>query len=201
MIKAVIFDFGNVICRFDNGIILAKFAEQTGRSVEELKAAVYDSSSLVADYEKGVVSSEEFYVRLSTRCNINLPWEVFVQLYTDKFTPIPDTFALIKRLKGRYKLGLLSNTSELDLEHGIKTTEVFPLFDAMTLSFQVHALKPAREVYADILAKLGSSPVESVYIDDIQVNVDGASAVGMHGIRFVTSERLANSLADLGIQG
>ena len=35
-ILAVIFDFGNVICSFDNNLFLQRLAEHTGKSLAEL---------------------------------------------------------------------------------------------------------------------------------------------------------------------
>ena len=194
MIRAVVFDFGNVICRFDNGIVLERLARNSGLTIQELKRIVHDSRDLIPDYEKGLVSSEGFFHRLATLIGLKMSMREFAQAYTDKFTPIPETMELIRSLKGKYRLGLLSNTSELDFEHGIKVTDVFPLFDAVTLSFEVHALKPARELYLDILRKLDVEPSESVYIDDVEENVDAAAGIGMNGVLFRTSRGLEESL-------
>ena len=194
MIRAVIFDFGNVICRFDNGIILKRLSDHTGRSVEELQEIVHRSLDVIRSYEKGLISPGQFFKHIASVCGIRMSEDEFIRAYTDKFTPIPETLELIRRLKGKYKLGLLSNTSEWDFEHGIKTTEVFPLFDAVTVSFQVHALKPAREIYADAMAKLGVQPDECQYIDDIEQYAEAARRLGMTGIQYRSHADLVASL-------
>ena len=199
MIKAVVFDFGNVICRFDNGIVLERLARNSGKTVRELETITRDSRGVISDYEKGLVSTGEFFHRLTTRIGLRMSMREFSEAYTDKFTPIPETMELIRSLRGTYKLGLLSNTSELDFEHGIRVTDVFPLFDAVTLSFKVHALKPAREMYLDILRKLDVEPSESVYIDDVEENVNAAAGLGMNGIRYHTPRELEESIRCLCI--
>ena len=199
MIRAVVFDFGNVICRFDNKIILRRIADNTGRSIEELEEVVYQASELIESYERGIVSSEEFFARIASMCGLRMPEAEFIRAYTDKFTPIPETYQLIRRLKGKYKLGLLSNTSAWDFEYGIRTTEVFPLLDAVTVSFQVHALKPEKEIYVDVLAKLEVQPRECVYIDDIEQNVGAARELGMNAVLYRSPVELVESLKELNV--
>ena len=59
-VRALIFDFGNVQYRFDNGRFLAGLSRLCGRSAEELKRAIYDDSSLSLDYEAGRIDSPTF---------------------------------------------------------------------------------------------------------------------------------------------
>lgn len=199
MINAVIFDFGNVICRFDNKSVLRRIADDTGRSVGELEEVVYQASELRDNYERGIVSSDEFLARIAALCGLRMSRAEFIRAYTDKFTPIPETYHLIRSLKRTYKLGLLSNTSAWDFEYGITTTEVFPLFDAVTVSFQVHALKPEKEIYLDVLAKLDVQPRECVYIDDIEKYVEAARGLGMNAVQYRSPQELVRSLKDLNI--
>lgn len=196
MIRAVVFDFGNVICRFDNRIILKRIAENTGKSLQELDEILYRASDAILQYERGEFSSDDFFGRIMALAGLQMSKEVFVRAYTDKFSPISETIHVLRSLRGKYKLGLLSNTSEWDFEYGIRATDVFPLFEAVTLSFQVHALKPAPEIYQDILTKLCASPNECVYVDDIEPYVLAARRLGMHAVQY-RNGRLAESLRDL----
>ncbi|HCV44237.1 MAG TPA: hypothetical protein DGH68_12185 [Bacteroidetes bacterium] len=196
MIKAVIFDFGNVICRFDNKIIFEKVSVHTGKSVSELETIVYGAPDLILGYERGTISSDEFYGGLKTMFGLQMSKAEFIRVYTDKFTPIAETFDLIRKLKGRYKLGLLSNTSEWDFEYGIRTVAVFPLFDSITVSFQVHALKPDKNIYLDALTKLDVHPHECVYIDDIEGFAEAARELGIHAVHYRSPEQLEESLKE-----
>jgi putative hydrolase of the HAD superfamily len=198
MIKAVVFDFGNVICQFDNDLFLRSMLPHTGKGFRELKEAIY-ASDLPRRYETGLVSSENFYREATRLGNLSIPMEVFFRAFNDIFTPIPSTYALIRELKKRYRVGLLSNTNEWHYEHYFKSVEVFPLFDSVTLSFDVKEMKPGAGIYRDALGKLGVQPEECVYIDDIEVYAEGARRLGMKGIRYVSHDSLVESLRALGV--
>ena len=198
MIKAVVFDFGNVICAFDNDIFLRKLLPHTDMSFEDLKEGIFDSD-LHRRYESGLVSSGEFRREVVRKGRLSISREAFFEAFNGIFTPIPSTSGLIRSLKGKYRLGLLSNTNEWHYEHYIKKVEIFPLFDSVTLSFDVKEMKPSEGIYRDALAKLRAVPEESVYIDDIEAYAEGARRVGMKGVRYVSHESLLESLRALGV--
>ena len=198
VIKAIIFDFGNVICKFDNNIFLKRFTEHSDKSFNQIKDLIYGSeNSLERQYESGIISSDEFYEIVKKRGNLNMTKEEFIKAYTDIFTPIETTFDLIKKLKKHYKIGLLSNTSKWDFEYGIKPTGVYKLFDSVTLSFKVKHMKPAKEIYLDALRKLNCSSDECVYIDDIKKYSDAASEIGIYGINYISYDNLVSKLKPL----
>jgi HAD superfamily hydrolase (TIGR01509 family) len=198
MIRGIIFDFGNVICSFDVGRFLAKLHGWSGVPVETLRDRVY-GSNLHSLYERGAISSEEFRNRIARMTGARVPAETFEEGFTDIFTPLGDTEALIRRLEGRYRLGLLSNTNECHVRRHIRRVPVFPLFDAITLSFEVGALKPEPPIYRDALRKLSLPPEACVFIDDISEYADGAKALGIHGIRYTGPADLVRELAGLGV--
>jgi len=199
MIKAVVFDFGNVICAFDNEVFLRSLLPHTEKSFGELKEAIY-ASDLPRRYETGLVSSEEFYREAVRMGKLSISIDGFFRAFTDIFTPIPSTSALIRELKRKHKVGLLSNTNEWHYEHYFKDVEVFPLFDSVTLSFDVKEMKPGAGIYRDALGKLDVLPEECVYIDDIEAYAEGARRVGMKGIRYVSHDSLVESLRALGVK-
>lgn len=199
MIKGVIFDFGNVICAFDNDIFLRRLLPHTGLRLEELKEAVY-ASGLSTRYETGRISSGEFFREACRRGNLSIPMEEFFKAFTEIFTPLPGTSRLIRDLKKAYKVGLLSNTNECHYERYFKTVDVFPLFDSVTLSFQVKEMKPGERIYLDALGKLGLRPQECVFIDDIEAYAEGARRVGLQGIRYVSHASLLESLGAIGVR-
>ncbi|HEX7572480.1 MAG TPA: HAD family phosphatase [Bacteroidota bacterium] len=199
-IQAVIFDFGRVISDFDIGKFVARAAHFSTLSAAGLKETMAQSMQMADRYETGLMTSREFYSNVCRIASLTMSEQEFVRAYTDIFTPKPLTLALVRQLKGRYRLGLLSNTSEWHFEFGIKPVAIFPLFDAVTLSFEVHAMKPDRRIYDDMLAKLALPAEACVYIDDIAENVAAGRALGMHGIHYTTHERLIEDLATAGVE-
>jgi len=198
MIKAIIFDFGNVICTVDNNIFLEKISKFTDKNISELKKLIY-LSDLPQKYETGSISSDEFFNKIVRKCSLSISKHEFIKAYTDIFAPIQTTFDLIKKLKAKYKIALLSNTSEWDFKYGEKPIEIFDLFDALSLSFKVKAMKPENKIFLDSLSKLHLRPEECVYIDDIEEYVKAANQMGIHGIHYISYEKLINSLKRLDI--
>ena len=198
LIRGVIFDYGNVISSFDVGKFLQRLCGWSGTGVEELRERIY-GSDLHSRYERGDISSEEFHREISRVSGARVPPEEFAEGFTDIFTPLPSTQMLIRSLKGKYRLGLLSNTNEWHFERHIRRVPVYPLFDAVTLSYEVRALKPSPEIYRDALRKLSLPPEACVFIDDIREYADGASALGIRGIRYTGHDDLLRALADLRV--
>lgn len=71
------------------------------------------------------------------------------------------------------------------------------LFDAVVISGEVGMRKPDPQIYLMAASKLGLSPEECVFVDDFQVNVAGAEAVGMKGVHHSTPDRTIGELRDL----
>ncbi len=197
-IRGIFFDFGNVICTFDNHRALAALASLCGRSPEALARLIF-GSDLPEAYESGAIDSQAFLAGVSALFGHAFEEASFVQAFTDIFTPIPSTFDLIRRLRPRYRLGLISNTNPWHAEHDIRTTSVFPLFDAVTFSHEVHATKPDPRIFQDALVKLGLEPGACVFIDDIPTFAEAATALGMNGITYTNPEALEIKLRQLGV--
>jgi len=198
MIKAIIFDFGNVICRFDDNIFLNKLLKYTSKSFEQLNSLIYNSG-LIDKYESGGISSDETFEAIKKTCELSILKDEFIEAYTNIFTSVEDTIKLIKKLKRNYKIGLLSNTNPWDFEINIKQVEIFDLFDAYSLSHEVGEKKPGKRMYMDILNKLKLKPDECVFIDDIKKYIEVASEIGLHGIHYTTHQKLVEKLKKLHI--
>jgi putative hydrolase of the HAD superfamily len=149
-----------------------------------------DVSRLAIAYETGQLTSDQFFEQLTEMAGIRISRQEFIDSYTAIFTRIDSTATLIRQLKPHYRLGLLSNTNEWHYEHNIKTVDVFPLFDAVSLSFEVCAMKPAPAIYEDMLRKIGSEANACLYIDDIPEYVEAAKQLGMHAIQHTGHDAL-----------
>ncbi len=198
-IQAVIFDFGNVLCAFDNRRIAAALAPVCGRTPQEL-AGLIAGSELPRAYESGTITSGAFLAGISELCGCAFEEGFFLRAFTEIFTPIAGTWQLVRELEARVRLGLLSNTNPWHFEHGIRSTAIFPLFETVTLSFEVGALKPDRRIFEDALAKLSLPPEACAFVDDIPAFVEGARSLGMHGIPFTDPEALRAALRALGVE-
>lgn len=200
MIKAIIFDFGNVIYKFDNNIFLHKISKYTNKSFSELNKVIYQKSNLCKRYETGLITSDQFFRKIIKCSNLKISRSEFIKTYTNIFTPIPTTIKLIKKLKNNYKISLLSDTSYWDYYYGIKSTNIFKFFDTVSLSFRIKKMKPSKKIFLDVLKKLKLRPKECVYIDDIKKYTLAAQIIGFNTIHYTSHYKLINSLKKLNIK-
>ncbi len=198
-VKAILFDFGNVVCAFDNDRFLAGLASLCGKPADQLKTRLYLQSTLPKDYEAGRIGSREFLEGVSALCEQDLPEADFIRVYTDIFTPIQATFDLIQKLKPGYRIGLISNTSPWHFEHAIQTAEIFPLFNSVTLSFEVGASKPDPLLFEDALGKLDLMAEECIYIDDQRPYALAATEHLLRGVTYTTPVALMAQLRQLKV--
>ncbi len=95
----------------------------------------------------------------------------------------PDSAPVLDALRGRYKLGLLTNgASDLQREK-LAASGLEDRFDAVVVSAEVGTGKPGAAVFARILALLGANPGDAVMIgDSVERDVDGALAAGLRAV-------------------
>jgi len=99
--------------------------------------------------------------------------------------PIPAMYDTIRAVrKAGFSTALLSNS--------------FPeLFDAVVISAEVGMRKPEEGIFLHAVQTLGLTPQECVFIDDMQANVDAATACGMAAVLHTEAETTAAALQDL----
>jgi len=95
--------------------------------------------------------------------------------------------------------GILSNTNSLHWDTQTDHEIVQGLFDRQYLSFALGLVKPDADIYEYVVADLGLAASEIVFIDDNQINVDGALAVGMHGALAKGPAEARAALVELGV--
>ncbi len=199
MIKAIIFDYGNVISRVDHSAFLKRISSLSAHPLSALQKMASSQPKLLEDYESGRITSTEFYRRAMENFGLAISQEDFRNAFIDIFERIQPTILLIKQLKPRYKIGLLSNTNEWHYEAEIKSVEVFLLFDTITTSFEVGAMKPDEKIYRDALSKLALPPEACMYIDDIPEYVEAAHRIGMNAVQYTSPEALLLALGTAGV--
>jgi putative hydrolase of the HAD superfamily len=200
MIKAIIFDYGNVIHKWDNDIFLKEFVKLSGKDYNYVVDIIF-GQGLHDKLEAGEILNITFFKKIKDGLNLKITQDEFFKLFSSKlFKKVETTISLIKKLKKNYKVTLLSNTNKIDFDNVIKRFELFPLFDAVTLSFEVGHRKPDKEIFFDALKKLNLKPNECVFIDDIKEYSDAASKLGIHGINYLSYEYLIKELKKLNIK-
>lgn len=198
MIKTVVFDLGNVILPFDFSICCEKLSRISPYSAEEIYLSGVKSEIVLA-YERGKISSLDFYKQITSALSANISFDDFRDAWNEIFTENKHVSALIKRLKNKYRLLLLSNTNEMHFDYACRQYPVLNEFDDFILSFQLRLMKPETQIYEEVIRRADAAPEEIVYIDDIEIYAEAAKKSGIRGITFCSNEQLARDLAGFGI--
>ena len=181
-IETIVFDFGNVVGFFDHRRATRRLAEQTGLAEDLIYRQAMDPE-LEIDYESGRISSAEFLRRLKESLGIDQPDHLLGEIYGDIFWPNNEVCELVPRLAGRYRMVLGSNTTELHSRRFRREfADTLGHFHALVLSHEIGHRKPKREFYEHCQSRAGSPAERCVFIDDLESNIAGAQAAGMHGI-------------------
>ena len=93
-----------------------------------------------------------------------------------------DAIPTLEALKGRYKLGIISDTWP-SIVPVLERFGILPYFDAITYSFQLGCFKPNPRMFQDSLSKMGLPAQECVFIDDVARNLEGAAKVGIQPVQ------------------
>jgi putative hydrolase of the HAD superfamily len=105
-----------------------------------------------------------------------------------------------QRLKKRGILtAILSNIGDSVLANMKREFDWLSRFDVLVWSYQLHMAKPDPAIYRHVLKELGTRPEETLFVDDRQVNVEAANAMGMKGVLFTTAEQLRADLSGSGL--
>ncbi len=198
----VLFDLGNVILPFSHFQIaekLARYASDRERSdPKEIFAYLFDhEKGFVNEYESGKISTHEFFQSLRDHLGLSLPFETFVPIWNEIFTENRAVSEIILALKGKKRLGLISNTNSLHFEYALRSFPVLRAFDQWILSHEVGFKKPAVEIFQKAM-DWASVPAERiVMIDDMERHVTVARSLGMQGVHFVGAKHLREVLAPL----
>ncbi len=71
-------------------------------------------------------------------------------------------------------------------------------FDCLVFSHEVHLVKLEAAIYEHCLRTLGTTALETLFIDDREVNVKAAQRLGIRVLRFESVEQLRGELEDMG---
>lgn len=199
MIKAILFDLGNVIVPFDFKRAYAKLGPLCSCPVTEISARLR-STDLVSRFETGRIASEPFVGELSTLLGLKTTYSEFCDLWTSVFfedTLVPES--LIAGLHGRHRLLVLSNTNPIHFSMLKARYPVFSHFDDFVLSYEVGALKPDAKIYRKAIERAECLPEECFFTDDIAINVEAARKNGMDAIQFFSADQLEEELKARGV--
>ena len=107
----------------------------------------------------------------------------------------PGVEKVLQKLKGQIPLYALTNTSLIHYEHMMRTYEPLRYFEKVFTSFEIGHRKPEKEIFLSVIEALGVAPEDIYFIDDTEINVEGAKKLGLHATHLKEGETLENVLS------
>ncbi|QNE35029.1 HAD family hydrolase [Leifsonia shinshuensis] len=108
-----------------------------------------------------------------------------------------DTLQVLLDLKeGGTRLALLSNAGR-DFGSYFRHGTLGDLFEQVFVSGELGTVKPSAEIFEHVMAELGVTPAQTVFIDNKTENVEGARALGIAGHVYTSAEDLRAYLQTL----
>ena len=196
-IRAIIWDMGGVILRTNGEESRLELAREFRVSVADLYNLVFNSPSA----EKatiGLIPEEEHWRTVAT--TLGVP-ENRIQELQDRFwagdAVDKRLVEYIRGLNKNFKTGLLSNAWSGARQSLNQRNACDMVFQYSMFSYEVRLKKPDPEIYKRILSFMQVRPEEAIFVDDMPENIEGANSIGMHGIRFVSTDQAIEAVGRL----
>ncbi len=198
-VHTVLFDLGDVVCRFVPERRLDALVAATGRPADVIQHALWDSGFSAA-CDDGCYSGPEMAAEIARRLNTSLTASEIQRLWATAFEPNTAVLAIAATVRRRCRTALLSNNPSL-LKAALPQwlPAVDRGFAPIIFSCEHRVRKPHPGLFEAVQQQLGAQPEDLLLIDDSHRNVQGAEAVGWRAMQFVTARELERQLRDAGI--
>lgn len=181
MIKAIIFDCFGVLTT-------DLWKEFVSTLPDNQKNSARDFNHL---YNASLITKEEFNNKILELTGVIPGIDKSTELGTNKNIQL---LQYIKKLKQKYKIGILSNIASNWITASFLTTDEQALFDSITLSYEVRLTKPDSEIFRIACKRLAVEPSETIMIDDIEQYCESAQSIGMQAICYKNFAQMQSEL-------
>lgn len=194
--KNIIFDLGNVIIDIDFNLTFSAFSKLSSQySWEEVRYFIKEKC-IWEDYEKGLNTDEKFREILRKELKIKATDAELEKAFCGLLQKIqPERVELLQRLAKKYRLFILSNTSNIHFQqvekllHETSGIRHFSeIFEKNFLSFEMGKLKPEVEIYQQVLQEANLQANETLFLDDMLINLEGAATLGIQTKQIIPNQ-------------
>jgi putative hydrolase of the HAD superfamily len=197
-VEAIISDFGGVL----TSPLLEGFTgvvESSGISLESLGKAMVaiaerQKSNPLFELETGRMTEAAFMDALSDQLSADHGSDVeldgFGERYFEHLHPNDRMIEYMRELRGRgYKMAICTNNVREWEARWRAMLPVDEIFEVVVDSAFVGSRKPEPRIYEITLERLGASPEMTLFVDDVEVNCEGARKLGIGAVRFRSTEQ------------
>jgi len=182
-VKGLLVDFGGVLTTnvFDS---FRAFCEEEGLDPEAIRRLFREDPSAlesVRSLERGELTEDQFAERFGELLELEPDrHDGLVDRMFGHIQPDDDMVEALRRARAQgVRTGLISNS----MGAGRYDRSTFPeLFDGVVISGDEGIHKPEPAIYELGAERVGLTPAECVFVDDLRENCEGAEAVGMTAV-------------------
>jgi HAD superfamily hydrolase (TIGR01509 family) len=182
MIRNIIFDLGNVLFSWNPSEYLGK-KNYSEKETEVILDDIFRSEEW-RHLDNGDISTVEAIEKIASKSTLNK--DLITLIFNERMEilyPLDVNINLLPLLKKRgFRLFFLSNFPADLFEIVRKDFSFFQLFDGGIISSHVKLSKPDIRIYKKLLSRYKLNPEESVFFDDLNINILGAREAGMTAI-------------------
>lgn len=199
-IKAIIFDFGNVLVEWNPRLLYRRYFQNNEAAMEQFLHEV-NFMNWNAQQDKG----RPFAEGVAQLASQFPQYSDLIQAYHDNWREsigesLSGTVEILKRLKkAGYPLYGLSNWSAETFPQAREKYDFFHLFDDIVISGQVGSIKPEPRIFEIVLNRIGRPASECLFIDDALANIQQAGRMGFATIHFLSPGQLERELKYFGL--
>lgn len=185
-VNALIFDFGGVIYDIDIQLGIDKLKKLGFTSADEY-IGHFAHNDFFVQWENGQIGVDTFRSEIRKRCVNEVTDQEIDDAWCAIMLGIPDErIELLKQLRKKYRLLLLSNTNPLHIlvstknELAKRGLSMDDLFDKCYYSYEVGAVKPGKEIFLHVLQDAGVKAENCLFLDDGKKNIETAAELGFN---------------------
>jgi putative hydrolase of the HAD superfamily len=198
-IEAVILDYGEVLCHRPSLDEVGRLATLFGLSLESF-LELWDRSR--PSYDRGSLTPEAYWRQLATEAQASVNRQQIEQLRRWEVAMWSNLNpAMVKWSRqlndGGIKTALLSNM-HADLVQHVRTFDWLQRFTVKTFSAELGLVKPEAAIYQHTVRNLRTAAAKTIFVDDRELNIRAARALGIRAIQFRSVTQLQCDLRELG---
>lgn len=198
-IEAVLFDLGGVLER----VVAAAQIEAWTRG--QIPSSAFWHRWLAAEsvrlFESGKIGPQEFSAHAVDELGIQVDPAVFLQGFATWLAgPYDGASALVSRVRERgFRVASFSNSNEVHWPIMETHQDTSRVFEANFPSHRLGICKPDHEAFLEVARRWKIAPAHILFLDDNEVNCEGARAAGMQAVRVHEVAGAEAALVERGI--
>lgn len=195
MIKAILFDLGNVLVRL-NGL---PFRPEWVEGDTQIAMKTFMAQPCLHAYHCGKLTEARFIETMHKALALNTSFEAFTEHFRhwpDQL--LPNALEILAAVNPTIKTAVFSNINDSHWPNTLRLG-LAGKFDYYVASHRIGYAKPDAGMYWRALRDMGVAPAETLLVDDTLANIETGKRLGIHSEQVVGTEQLQEVLQRFGL--